>query len=765
MEGIASAVPSFGRGAQVVRKLMWFTIGFGGACAFCAYFYWEYLWLMVLAGLLLSLSAWLAREKWKWMRCLVAVFLGFSVGIGWFSGYEVRKLSEPVSMDGTVAHLTVEACQYGEETEYGTSVEGRIHLESGWVGVKVYFNEELSLKPGDRVQASFLMRATHGGSQEETFHRGDGTLLLCYQRSKAVVEPADHVPLRHYPAMIRQNLLDRIDRTFPGDVAFFAKALLLGDRSGVNYELNTDFKVSGISHIIAVSGLHVSILFAVVYLISGRRKVLTAVIGMPLILLFAAVAGFTPSITRACIMQILMLAAMLFDKEYDPPTSLSFAALVMLVAEPLVITSVSFQLSVGCMAGIFLFSRRISGWLAGLPLWKDKKGKTLVVRLRKAISGGVGITLSAMFFTTPLVAYYFGAVSLIGIVTNLLTLWAVSLIFYGIMAVCLVSLIWEGAAAVLAWLVAWPIRYVLNVVALLADVPVAAVYTSSVYVVLWLVGCYLLFGAFMLMKKRSPFLLIGCYVTGLCLSLILSWAEPLMSNYRITIFDVGQGQCVLLQADGRSFLVDCGGDYDSDAADLASETLLSMGIQKLDGLVVTHYDRDHAGGVAGLLSRVPAEAVFLPDGEDEEILPEILAQCRGTQVFLRDDLTMEWSDNAMTIFAPVSKKSGNESGLSVLFRAGNYDILITGDLSTTAENILVDRKGLQDMDALVVGHHGSKSSTGTKLLETIRPEFAFISVGADNSYGHPSDQVLKRLEEFGCQIYRTDEDGTIIIRG
>ena len=749
-----------------MRKLMWFTIGFGGACAFCAYFYWDHLWLAALTGLLLGLAAWFAREKWKWMRCVVALFFGFSVGIGGFSLYETRNLSGPIAVDGQTVELTILATEYSVDTDYGFSIEGEVQLDDATIAVKVYCNEEYTLKPGDLIVGKFKLRATHGGSEEETFHRGDGIYLLCYQRDEIQIFTADRVPARFAPVVLRQNLISVIQQTFPEDVSFFARALLLGDRSGVDYEWNTAFKVSGISHIIAVSGLHVSMLVASVYLLCRRRRVLSAIIGIPLIVLFAAVAGFTPSITRACIMQILVMLALVVDREYDPPTALAFAALVMLIAEPLVITSVSFQLSVGCMAGIFLFSERIRRRIADFGLWKDKKGKTLIVRLRQWFSTGVAITLSAMFFTTPLVAYYFGAVSLVGILTNLLTIWAIGIIFNGIMVVCLLAFVWSWGAKALAWLLGWLMRYVLAVIEIVSDIPMAAVYTKSLYIVGWLIFCYILIALFLLLKNHRPMLLIACGVVGLCVALLMSWSEPLMGNYRVTIFDVGQGQCVLLQADGRNFLVDCGGDYDEDASDSAAETLLSMGIQRLDGLIVTHYDRDHAGGVAMLLSRVPADKVFLPESLDEEgLLPEIEVQCHGSQYFVFEDINLEWEDNSLTVFAPVSKKSGNESGLAVLFRAGNYDILITGDLSVQAETILVDQKKLPNVTALVVGHHGSKSSTGEKLLSALQPQYACISVGADNSYGHPSDSVLERLMKYGCVVHRTDEEGTIVFWG
>ena len=746
-----------------MRKLMWFSIGFGASCVIGAYFEWIPIGMIAIFALLLGILALVLKRKWKMLRIGAAVLLGVAIGGAWFYGYNGMYLRRAEIMDGRTLTVTAEITEYSYETKYGSAVEGQI-LRGGQKYDVLLYLDDVWLAPGDTVTGSFRFRYT--GGEEPTNHRGEGIHLLAYQQGDLTIERTDQIPLEDYPAMLRRRLIMTLERCFPEDTAFFAKALLLGDRTGLEYEVSTAFKVSGISHIIAVSGLHVSILFSLVMLISGKRKLLTTLIGIPVLLLFAAVAGFSPSVTRACVMQFMMLLALLFNKEYDPPTALSFAALVMLAVNPLVITSASFQLSVGCMAGIFLFSNRITDWINGFLFWKGWKGKCLRVRFRNWISGGVGVTLSSMFFTTPLVAYYFGAVSLVSILTNLLTLWVVSTIFYGIMAVCLLYAIWAKAAVALAWCVSWLIRYVLAVAKVLSSVPLAAVYTQSVYVVLWLVLCYVLIGVFLFAKKRQPLVLICCGMLGLCLSLICSWTEPLLDDTRMTVLDVGQGQCILLQSNGRTFLVDCGGDTDTRAADLAAETLLSQGVSRLDGVIVTHYDRDHAGGVGHLLSRVPADAVFLPDSPDEDgILDTILPFCGGTEVFVKEDLLLRWDDTNVTVFAPILSTSDNERGLCVLFRDENCDILVTGDLSSLGEKLLLMEKDIPEVTCLVVGHHGSKSSTSEALLEATTPEYAFISVGEDNDYGHPHADVIKRLEAFGCVIYRTDQHGTILFRG
>lgn len=748
-----------------MRKLMWFTLGFGAACAVCGY--WGSTWFGVIAvfAILLAVFAMLLRRKWDAAKIGAVAAIGILSGVALFSAYSGIFLRPAFNVDGYTESLTAEVTDYSYETAYGIAAEAKVQLYGRQYDVLLYLNENRQLIPGDVVRGQFRMRCTLGGKEDPTYHRGNGIQLLCYPKSEITVEETQTIPWRYYPAMLRRQLTVLIEDLFPSDTAFFAKALLLGDRTDMDYTVSTAFKVSGISHIVAVSGLHISILFAVVALLCGKRRLLMTLIGIPVLLLFAAVAGFTPSVARACFMQILMLVGLLLNKEYDPPTALSFAALVMLAMNPMVITSASFQLSVGCMAGIFLFSKRIGQWISGFSVWKNRKGRGFVVRLRNWISGGVSVTLSAMFFTTPLVAYYFGAVSLIGILTNLVTLWAVSLIFYGIMAVCLLSLLWTGGATGLAWCVSWLIRFVLWTAKFFASFPLAAVYTTSIYIIGWLVLCYGLIFIFLTVKKRQPFVLICCSICGLCVALLLSWAEPMLDDTRMTVLDVGQGQCILLQCKGRNILLDCGGDRDTEAADLAAETLLAQGISRLDGVIVTHYDRDHAGGMGYLLSRIPADAVFLPNSPDEDALLEsILPHCAGKEIFVGEDIRLQWDDAELTIFAPILSTSDNERGLCVLFGNEKCDILITGDLSSLGERLLLMEKQIPELTALVVGHHGSKHSTCQPLLDATTPQYAFISVGADNSYGHPNGAVLQRLEACGCTVYRTDEHGTIIFR-
>lgn len=739
---------------------MWFSIGFGAACVFGAYFYVPWLWIAAAISVLIAALLLIGMRWYRPLRVGAAVILGVAVGLSWFIGYDRVYLGAARSADEQTRSVIITVSDYSYETSYGCGFDGEIVFGVRTYQVRAYLDTKEQLQPGDRVQGAFSFRLTTlGAAQEPTYHQGKRIFLIAYQDGEYEITNTSETQLKDYPAIWRQKLIGIIDAAFPEDASGFAKALLLGDRTDIDYELNTAFKISGISHIIAVSGLHVSILFGFLYLMTGRRRVLTALVGIPAVILFAAIAGFSPSVVRASIMQCLMMLAMLWDREYDLPTALAFAALVMLAANPLVITSVSFQLSVGCMAGIFLFSERIRVWLMDekrLGRWNGK--------LTRWFSSSVSITLSAMVFTTPLVAVYFGAVSLVGIVTNLLTLWVVTYIFYGIMLVCAVGCFHAAWASALGWLIAWPIRFVLLVAKTLSALPLAAVYTKSDYIVIWLVFCYGLLAVFLCMKKKQPVLFGSVAVIGLCLALAFSWAEPLMDECRVTALDVGQGQCILLQSEGKTFLVDCGGSYAEDAADTASETLFSQGIDRLDGIILTHYDADHVGGAEYLLTRISADALYLPFTQDEDGIGEMLAhRCEGT-VYVSDDLELTFGDAKLTIFAPVSYESGNESSMCVLFQAENCDILITGDRGVQTERVLLQRYDIPKLDVLVVGHHGSKGSTSEELLKATTPEYAIISVGKDNPYGHPSGEVVDRLKKYNCEILRTDLYGTIVFR-
>jgi len=230
--------------------------------------------------------------------------------------------------------------------------------------------------------------------------------------------------------------------------------------------------------------------------------------------------------------------------------------------------------------------------------------------------------------------------------------------------------------------------------------------------------------------------------------------------------DVGQGQCILLQAEGKNYVVDCGGDNSLDAADLAVHTLLSQGITQIDGLILTHYDLDHAGGAGYLLSRIPAERVFLPDLEDAGFVRvSVNADWSEHIRWVLPEETAVIEDGLITVFAGKADRIDSESGLCILFQPENCDILITGDRSAVGERSLMEQTALPDLEVLVVGHHGAKSSTCLELLKETMPETAIISVGGDNRYGHPTDEVIDRLERFGCRILRTDILGDIIIRG
>ena len=749
-----------------MRKLMWFTIGFTAACAAGVYLL-SGAWLLLIGLFCLIGCVAVLCLKSKWGKVAGVALLGCVVGFSWLWGYDSLYLSTARSYDGQTVYAVITASDYSYTPNYGQAFDGRIECDGKTYQVRCYLNSSQPIQPADVISGEFLLRYTaDGGEKEATYHQGSGIFLLAYQKSEITVQTGQKLRILDYMAMWRKRIITVIGSAFPADSAGFAKALLLGDTTDLTYSQDRAFQVSGIRHVIAVSGLHVSILFSLIYLVFGRQRVLNAVFGIPLLALFAAVAGFSPSIIRACTMQVLMVLAMLVDKEYDPPTALAFAVLVILGINPRAITSVSFQLSVGCMIGIFAFSESLRQYFLSFGKLKAKsKGKSMQAKLIRWATGSVSVTLSAMVVTTPLCAVYFGMVSVVGVISNLLTLWVISFIFYGIMLACLAALLWLPLAKGIGWIVAWPIRYILNLSDLLAHFPLAAVYTDSVYIVFWLVFSYILLAAFFLLKKKHPGMAAVGISAGLCICVALSWLEPKLDDVRVSVIDVGQGQSILLQQGEKHYLVDCGGSSASITADKTANFLLSQGVFRLDGVVLTHYDADHAGSILNLLTAIRTDKIYMPNIYDSNGLREQIEKVYSGKICLISQETrVPLQDGRITLFPAKTTDNDNESSVCVLFQAGNCDILITGDRSAAGEKKLLAQTQLPILELLVVGHHGSNQATSNELLMATRPKLAVISVARDNPYGHPRQEVLDRLARYGCQIRRTDLEGTVIFR-
>ena len=662
------------------------------------------------------------------------------------------------------------AADWPRETAYGCSVAVRVCPEEGGsVKTQLYLaagkdGSLPALRPGDRLTFSgrFRLADTVAGEESEYYH-ARGITLIAYADggATAVIRP-ERIPPRYWPAWIAKALKDSVRRCFPDSAAPLAAALITGDRSGLPGALYSALRRSGIAHVVAVSGLHVSVLSGLLAVLLGRRRH-SAVAGILLVFFFAAVAGDSPSVLRAAFMQSMLLLAPLLGRENDTPTSLCAILLLLLVHNPYAAASVSLQLSFAAVAGICLFTGRLwERWDGKLPR-KGLGGKAL-----RFAAASLATTLGAVVFTTPLSAYYFGSLSLIAPVTNLLTLWAVSGAFLGALAVALLGLLFPAAAALAAWAAALPVWYLQKMAELLSRLPFASVGTDSIYLRLWLLLGYALLLLWLFWRGEQKRMLLPVGAGGLCLcaALLLTAASRTSGRLSVSVLDVGQGQSVVLYSQGRCALVDCGGSGLSDPGDTAADYLQSLGTARLDLLVLTHYHTDHACGVPQLLERLEVERLLLPDVEPEEPLRreiEAAAQAHGVElVYLTQDAHVTLGGASLRVYAPLGDGGANEEGLSVLCTAGAFDALITGDMNAAVERRLIKYGALPDLELLVAGHHGSKYATSEELLLATTPERAVLSVGY-NTYGHPADETLERLAAAGCEIYRTDWMGTVRI--
>ncbi len=717
------------------------------------------------AGLCLALTAlavFLLRRTDLPRRRALLLGCALAAGLGYNALYTQLVLSPAELLADTEREaVTVALCEYPEATEYGAKVT--VRLEGLIPGKAVYYGSEalLGLEPGNTVTCDVSFGSARTVRDEDIRNfTAKGVFLLCYRRGEETVEDGSAGSLRWLPQRTARAMAERIDEIFSQDSAPFLTAILTGDRSGISQKAGDDLSEVGLYHLLAISGMHCAYLMELLYLVLGRhRRRLTAFLGLPLLLFYALLSGASPSVLRACVMLSFLLFAPLFGRERDSLTAIFAALLLILLANPFAAASVSLQLSFAAIGGILWVTPKLSDWLG--------RGRDLGAAGR-FVTGSVSVSLGAMVFTTPLCAVYFNSLTLISPVSNLLCLWCVGLIFCGGLLAVALSFLWLPLGPVLAFLPGLLVRHLLWMAGLLAKIPYHALYFSNPYLKYWLGLLYLLFGITWLSRekgRRKWLLSAGLSAACLLYAVYLGSLRYAYGSLNAEIMDVGQGQSVILSSQGDFALTDCGSlNRWKDAGGIAAEALQSAGCRQLRYLLLTHYDYDHVSGVQGLLERVGAETLLCPpDGGDTDAQAEILAaaEAHGTEVrFITEETTLSLGEATLTIYPPLGDDSSNERGLVYLVSAGDYDLLLTGDIDAEMERRLIERYDLPDIEALVVGHHGSKYSTSAELLDALRPETAFISVGS-NSYGHPSDQAMERLAERGITIYRTDLQGDL----
>ena len=728
-------------------------------------------WQLYAAGALaLASLLWaLLGRRTPHLRRVLLVLLPLMFSLLYFSAYRALVRQPVQALCGGEHDFSAAVCDWPEATERGAKVTIRLH---GLLGAKaVYYGDDdlLSLRPGDALSGTAWwndVAAIGDGDLRQFSSRGVYALL--YDRDTLTVQPAPDMPLGYAPQYAAKALRDKLAQLWDDpSVLGFLTAELTGDKSLLPESDYVAMQETGLAHIFAVSGLHCAFLVTLLSLLipPTHRRTLCAVASAVLVF-YMLLTGLSPSVARACVMQLFLLSAPLFRRGSDPLTSLAAALTVILLVNPYAVGSVSLQLSFAATLGMVLLSGRLyksfTGWY---------RGRNRAVRVALFFpAANLAATLGALVFTAPLTAYYFNILSLVAPLAGLLAVPAAGYAFMSAFVSALLGLVWTPLGHLAGYVPLLLVKYILWVAHLLLAVPYHAVYFTNVYLRVWLLYVYAAFlGCAVTPDGKRKYALASALTVltlASCLWLNSRWQQ--YGAFRAAVLDVGQGESVALCSGSEAALVDCGSSNSYvDAGSVAADALQSAGIRRLSAVIVTHYHADHANGLTEVLTRLPVDTLYLPDIEDEygvrDRLVSLAAHQGADVVFVTEPTRIALGEAVLTVYPPLLTTGDlNEQGLTALATAGDFDLLITGDMAGQTEQLLAQTYPLPDVEVLVVSHHGSRYSSDESFLRAITPDNAVISVG-DNRYGHPAEETLRRLQAVGATVWRTDQQGSIRI--
>lgn len=543
--------------------------------------------------------------------------------------------------------------------------------------------------------------------------------------------------------------LARMSSEDPGGGSALARALILGERGAVPLPWRRALRRAGLSHLLAISGLHVALVAALAFFIGAMwKRWLALALAVCAILVYVGVVGPRPSMLRAALMALIALASLLSRRPPIAANGLALAVIVLLLNHPSLIGDLGFRLTAAATAGIVHLAPRLATSWRGL--------RPLVVRRALAV------TVAAQIATLPWALPTFHLLTPVAVVSNLLFVpWTGVTLAISIPVTVLAACWWPAGRSLvplLDWLAAPYAALARCPPGTLLSLPIVVGSFSALAIASTLTACLL---------RPRRWLVWGAIVALLAAGWLARPGDP---HPELVVLDVGQGDGILLRDGRNAVLIDGGGWRGSDfGGRVIVPALARLGIRRLSAMVLTHPDLDHCGGLADVAAYLRVGELWtLRNWPRSRCWEELRSDPWLEKRWLRSGERLRAGRWRFLVLAPSPGERPDDNDRSVVIEAqvlGNR-VLLTGDLEKPGEETLLRRwpRRILASDVLKVAHHGSATSSSASFLAAVHPRLALISVGRFNSYHHPSPLVVQRLRKNGVRVLRTDRAGMIVLQ-
>ncbi len=581
---------------------------------------------------------------------------------------------------------------------------------------------------------------------------------------------------RQYLYECREQLCNTVRQCMPAKEAGIINAVLFGDKSELPEDIKLLYQRNGIAHLLAISGLHVTILAGSIFWLLRKyimKMQSAALVTIIFLITYGELTGFSIATSRAVVMMICLLCAKILGKSYDMLSAMALSAIIILLQKPYALMNNGFLLSYGTVLGIYLLTPVLTD-IFQINVVEERYGKK-IAELLKSLSASMGATL----MTLPAIMYTYYEIPSYSVLLNLVILPFLSFVVGLGMASAVVGCFFHWIGKFLLGTVHFILQYYELVCCTVSNFPAAVLITGQpgryqigIYYLIIIIWVYRYSGNASFLRKIPSMLL-------LLILLLVLFIPKANREFELTMLDVGQGDGIFLQSGKFTMLMDGGSSSEKQVGKYRIIPYLKYrGISHVDIVAISHPDSDHTSGLLELLENEDSYGISVgkvllperPEPDEEYLLLEKKIRKAGMEILkVKAGDYFSCGDMKFCCYYPYGDtvaESANDYSMVLRAECGKFSALLTGDLGEEGEKKMIEGLGsLPQTDILKVGHHGSKTSTSEELLNHLKPRIALISAGKENRYGHPSREVTERLKTKGISTYVTIRSGAVSVYG